>query len=53
MRPWRSPWTTTTASGDDGGSGAGATVALGSPTEKVREPEIGWPSVETTYQPTT
>ena len=53
MSPASTPWVTVTTRDDVGGGGGSATSALRSPTEKVSEPEIGWPSAETTNQPTT
>ncbi len=45
--------TTSTTCEEVSGSGGADTLALGAPTEKVRAPEIGWPSPERTFHDTT
>ena len=45
--------TAATAPDELSGSGAAVTDAEGAPTEKVRAPEMGWPSPERTFHDTT
>ena len=53
MTACRIPCAASTPREDSGAAGGAATSSLRSPIENVSDPEIGWPSAETTYQPTT